>query len=164
MADPRPGSIDDLLDDLDALAEVLDRHKLAEVEVERSGVRLRLRKGADSPLRPGTVPSALLDDARPVDEGLVRVTAPIVGTFYRAPEPNAAPFVEAGDRVRKGQVLCIIEAMKLMNEIDAEQDGIIEEIFVESGHGVHYGDNLFTIRKTTRVHSRAAQGSDREPR
>jgi biotin carboxyl carrier protein len=164
VADPRPGTIDDVIDDLDALADAMDRHELAEVEVERHGLRLRLRKGRDGTLPPEVVRSGSLEESAGRVEGLVFVKAPIVGTFYRAPEPTAGPFVEVGDRVRKGQVLCIIEAMKLMNEIDAEQEGTVEQILVESGHAVHYGDTLFAIRKTPRVHSRVAQGSDREPR
>ncbi len=72
--------------------------------------------------------------------------SPIVGTFYRASEPGAAPFVEVGATVKKGQVLCIIEAMKLMNEIDSEYDGEIANIYVENGQPVQYGERLFAIR------------------
>ena len=74
------------------------------------------------------------------------VKAPIVGTFYRTPEPNAPPFVNVGDAVRKNQVLCIIEAMKLMNEIVSEYDGEVVEVFVESGQPVQYGERLFAIK------------------
>ncbi len=77
---------------------------------------------------------------------LAVVKSPIVGTFYRTPEPNAPPFVNVGDHVRKNQVLCIIEAMKLMNEIVSEYDGEIVEVFVESGQPVQYGERLFAIR------------------
>ena len=82
------------------------------------------------------------------DEGpeLAIVKSPIVGTFYRASEPGANPFVEVGDAVKKGQVLCIIEAMKLMNEIDSEYDGEIVSIYVENGQAVQYGERLFAIR------------------
>ena len=79
------------------------------------------------------------------------VKSPIVGTFYRAPDPGAKSFVEVGDKVGKGQVLCIIEAMKLMNEINAEDDGEITEIFVENGQPVQYGDQLFSMRVRPRV-------------
>ena len=72
--------------------------------------------------------------------------SPIVGTFFRASEPGAPPFVEVGDMVKKGQVLCIIEAMKLMNEIDSEYDGEIVNIYVENGQPVQYGERLFAIR------------------
>ena len=74
------------------------------------------------------------------------VKSPIVGTFYRSPEPNAASFVEIGTTVKKGQVLCIIEAMKLMNEIDSEYDGEVVNIYVENGQPVQYGERLYAIR------------------
>jgi acetyl-CoA carboxylase biotin carboxyl carrier protein len=74
------------------------------------------------------------------------VKSPIVGTFYRSPDPNASPFVSVGDRVKVGQVLCIIEAMKLMNEIEAEMGGEIVKVHLENGQPVQYGDPLFTIR------------------
>ena len=79
-------------------------------------------------------------------EDLAIVTSPIVGTFYRASEPGARAFVEVGDTVRKGQVLCIIEAMKLMNEIDSEYDGEVTNIYVENGQAVQYGERLFAIK------------------
>ena len=72
--------------------------------------------------------------------------SPIVGTFYRASEPGAKPFAEVGDTVKKGQVLCIIEAMKLMNEINAECDGEVVKVYVENGQAVQYGERLFAIK------------------
>jgi acetyl-CoA carboxylase biotin carboxyl carrier protein len=99
---------------------------------------------------PAAAPAAALAAAPPpaeaVEAGLAVVKSPIVGTFYRAPDPNSAPFVNVGDRVRVGQVLCIIEAMKLMNEIEAEAAGEIVKVHQESGQPVQYGDPLFTIR------------------
>ena len=84
----------------------------------------------------------------PADEELelAVVKSPIVGTFYRSAEPEAKPFADVGDLVRKGQVLCIIEAMKLMNEINAEIDGEIVKVYVENGHAVQYGERLFAIK------------------
>ena len=79
---------------------------------------------------------------------LAVVKSPIVGTFYRSPEPTAPSFVENGSVVKKGQVLCIIEAMKLMNQIDSEYDGEIVSIYVENGQPVQYGERLFSIRTT----------------
>ena len=76
------------------------------------------------------------------------ITSPIVGTFYRSSEPGAKAFVEVGDIVKKGQVLCIIEAMKLMNEIDSEFDGEIVKIYVDNGQAVQYGERLFAVRTT----------------
>ena len=84
-------------------------------------------------------------DAEP-DIELAVVKSPIVGTFYRSPEPGAAAFVDIGTTVKKGQVLCIIEAMKLMNEIDSEYDGEVVNVYVESGQPVQYGERLFAIR------------------
>ena len=80
------------------------------------------------------------------DIELAVVKSPIVGTFYRSPEPGASPFVEVGSVVKKGQVLCIIEAMKLMNEIDCEYDGEVVNVYVENGQAVQYGERLFAIR------------------
>jgi acetyl-CoA carboxylase biotin carboxyl carrier protein len=76
---------------------------------------------------------------------LVTITSPIVGTFYRSPSPEAAPFVEVGLKVNKGQVLCIVEAMKLMNEIESDAEGIVVKILVENGQPVEYGEPLFLI-------------------
>jgi acetyl-CoA carboxylase biotin carboxyl carrier protein len=81
-----------------------------------------------------------------VDDRLLVVKSPIVGTFYRTPDPNSPPFVSVGDRVRPGQVLCIVEAMKLMNEIEAEVAGEVMKIHHETGQPVQYGDPLFSIR------------------
>jgi acetyl-CoA carboxylase biotin carboxyl carrier protein len=77
---------------------------------------------------------------------LAVVKSPIVGTFYRAPEPGAKAYADVGDTVKKGQVLCIIEAMKLMNEINAEIDGEVVKVYVENGHAVQYGERLFAIK------------------
>lgn len=89
-------------------------------------------------------PAAAAPPAAPVVSG-IEVTAPIVGTFYEAPAPDAAPFVKVGDTVAVGQVLCIIEAMKLMNEIEAETAGVITEVLVNNGEPVEYGQALFRI-------------------
>jgi acetyl-CoA carboxylase biotin carboxyl carrier protein len=98
---------------------------------------------------PPPAPPPAVPAAAPVevpDATLVVVKSPIVGTFFRAPDPNSAPFVNVGDRVRVGQVLCIVEAMKLMNEIEAESAGEVVKVHHESGQPVQYGDPLFTIR------------------
>ena len=153
--------------DLDTLKQILDlvhEHELSELEIEQGGTRYRVRKD-----RPGAVPATLPSaaaaaapvSALPATPGmpavamaaggdteidLAVVKSPIVGTFYRSPEPGAAPFVDVGTVVKKGQVLCIIEAMKLMNEIDCEYDGEIVNVYVESGQPVQYGERLFAIR------------------
>ncbi|HVJ13080.1 MAG TPA: acetyl-CoA carboxylase biotin carboxyl carrier protein, partial [Burkholderiales bacterium] len=92
---------------------------------------------------PAAAPAPAADSAVPVD--LAMIKSPIVGTFYRAPEPGARNFVEVGDQVRKGQVLCIIEAMKLMNEIEADASGVVKAILVENGQPVEYGQPLFIL-------------------
>ena len=154
--------------DLSQLKQMLDlmrEHGLAEIELEHDGQRIKLRKdaaghpvvvpvahaAAPSPLPApgGAPPSAPAVPATAGDEAdveLAIVKSPIVGTFYRSPEPGAPPFAEVGAAVKKGQVLCIIEAMKLMNEIDSEYDGEITNVYVESGQPVQYGERLFAIR------------------
>ena len=156
--------------DLDEIRQILDlmrEHELAEFELERDNVKLRLRKNAAGhwgappaslpppyapPLPAASQGAAAAADASPVlapaDEALdlAVVKSPIVGTFYRASEPGAKPFADVGDVVRKGQVLCIIEAMKLMNEINAECDGEIIKCYVENGQPVQYGERLFAIK------------------
>ncbi len=155
--------------DLEQLKRILDlvrEHELAEFEVEHEGLRLKVRKtsrvaaAAPAPPEPmlapappaqAAAPSAVPTSspvAAPTDSEieLAVVKSPIVGTFYRSSEPGAASFVEIGSTVKKGQVLCIIEAMKLMNEIDSEYDGEIVNVYVENGQPVQYGERLFAIR------------------
>ena len=140
-------------DDIRRMLDIMDEHGLEEFEIEQQGVRVRLRKrsvGAP-PRRVDDVAEAAPQlpaepSAEPAADGLVLVKSPIVGTFYRAPEPDGDPFVDVGSSVQKGQTLCIIEAMKLMNEIDAELDGEIVTVFVESGQPVQYGETLFAIK------------------
>jgi acetyl-CoA carboxylase biotin carboxyl carrier protein len=154
--------------DLDQLKQILDlvrEHGLAEFEIEEEGWRLKVRKESApvaAPVQPhipppslaapppaglalGPAGSAVLGDAE-IDIELAVVKSPIVGTFYRSPEPGAASFVEIGATVKKGQVLCIFEAMKLMNEIDSEYDGELVNAYVENGQPVQYGERLFAIR------------------
>jgi len=157
------------LDEIKKILEMMREHELAEFELERENVKLRLRKhtagwATGMPQMPhitfgppggggqAAAPPSLAPEAPPVlsaaneDVDLAIVKSPIVGTFYRASEPGAAPFVEPGQPVRKGQVLCIIEAMKLMNEINAECDGELVKVFVENGQAVQYGERLFAIK------------------
>jgi acetyl-CoA carboxylase biotin carboxyl carrier protein len=144
--------------EIQELIDLLRRNNLSELEFERHGVRIRLRHElvAKSPMAavqesaPVILqqPSQPISTAMPVVEGttgFATVTSPIVGTFYRSPSPDADPYVEEGDFVKKGQVLCIIEAMKLMNEIESEVDGRIVKILVENTKSVEYGQALFLI-------------------
>ena len=143
----REPTLADLLEALDQLAGT----EFHEVDLRVGGARLRVARGPAATVAaalPAAAPAAPADDGA-VDaaaSGLETVTAPMVGTFYRRPRPEAEPFVSVGDRVRKGQVLCIIEAMKLMNNIEAEHSGEIMEILPEDGSAVQFGDRLFAIR------------------
>ena len=156
------------LDDIRQILELVREHELAEFELERDGLKIRIKKGPSGqyvvhPAAPVAVPAAVAAPsaapAQPVPPGAVPasegdaeevnlavVKSPIVGTFYRAPEPGAAPFVDVGGAVRKDQVLCIIEAMKLMNEIESEYAGEVVKVYVENGQPVQYGERLFAIK------------------
>src|SRR5215213_3709060 len=161
--------------DLQQIKQILDlvrEHELSEFEIEHDGLRLKIRKdanGAHAISLPGpmpmpmtipppgasahaahaTAPTALPAPAAAdadTEIELAVVKSPIVGTFYRSSEPGTAAFVDIGTTVKKGDVLCIIEAMKLMNEIDSEYDGEVVNIYVENGQPVQYGERLFAIR------------------
>ena len=156
-------------DDIERILELVREHDLAEFELEREGLKLRVRKSGGTfqhtvphapaappqiPAQPPLLPMATLT-VPPVgaeilpnetELELAVVKSPIVGTFYRSSEPGSAPFVDVGDRVKKDQVLCIIEAMKLMNEITSEYEGEIVSVYVENGKPVQYGERLFAIK------------------
>jgi len=160
------------LDEIKRLIEFIREQELTEFELEHDGMKLRIKSGTVTHTTLPVMPAVSVISTPPVpsptavvgaapaaapptptsepesEEGteLAIVKSPIVGTFYRSPEPGAKAFVEVNDTVRKGQVLCIIEAMKLMNEIDSEYDGEIINIYVESGQAVQYGERLFAIR------------------
>ena len=135
------------------LATLAARHGLAEIEVEQGGLRIRIVREyppAGAAPRADSGPPAAAPVPQPsASEGeaphLVRIEAPMVGTFYRAPNPDAAPFVAEGDTVKEGQVLCIIEAMKLMNEIESKVAGRIVKVLVENRQPVEYGQALFLV-------------------
>ena len=148
------------LSELKELFALIAERDITEFEFEEEGVKLRIKKGGSATVSEPLVPvaaadrapaAALTPAAAPADtaeEGLSLVTAPMVGTFYLQPEPGAEPFARKGDRIAKGQILCIIEAMKLMNEIESELSGELAEIYVESGQPVQYGDKLFAVRES----------------
>ena len=141
-------------DQVESLADILDEKGLNEIEYEATGVKIRVTRfpqntfpppAAPAPTGAGPVASGGEVDA-PAAEGETHlIKSPIVGTFYEAPSPDAAPFVSVGDRVSKGEVVCIIEAMKLMNEIEADRDGVVAELLVKNGQGVGYEEPLFRI-------------------
>jgi acetyl-CoA carboxylase biotin carboxyl carrier protein len=164
------------LDEIKRLIEFLREQDVTEFELDYDGVKLRLKSGvvtqthgtvsmlpavsvvAAPPMaapviaaapNPAPLPSNPPAAETPEQEEgteLAIVKSPIVGTFYRSPEPGSKSFVEVGDAVKKGDVLCIIEAMKLMNEIDSEYDGEVISIYVDNGQAVQYGERLFAIR------------------
>jgi acetyl-CoA carboxylase biotin carboxyl carrier protein len=164
------------LKDIQKLIDLVVDRQLSEFEMERDGFRIRIRRGESqaatslptqtvlpvtlatgAAVLPSTSANAAVsapaEGERPSEpsssdstEGLYIIKSPIVGTFYRSPSPNAEAFVKPGDEVRVGQVLCIIEAMKLMNEIESEVNGEIVRIYVESGQPVEYSQSLFAIK------------------
>jgi acetyl-CoA carboxylase biotin carboxyl carrier protein len=156
-------------DEINRILDMVRDHELSEFELERDGFKIRIKKGQvvqaaapllaplvppvvappppDQPASPPAlevVPSPAAPPAEELDFAIVK--SPIVGTFFRSPEPGAPAFVEVGSTVKKGQVLCIIEAMKLMNEIDSEYDGEVVKVYVENGQPVQYGERLFAIK------------------
>jgi acetyl-CoA carboxylase biotin carboxyl carrier protein len=158
------------LEELKQILDIVREHELREFELEHEGFKIKIKKdvvvvdnGAHAAPAPGGPASVAVPDRVPAAASgpvgvelpvpapgeieLAIVKSPIVGTFYRAPEPGAPSFVEVGATVRKGQVLCIIEAMKLMNEIESEYEGEIVKAYVENGQPVQYGERLFAIRR-----------------
>jgi acetyl-CoA carboxylase biotin carboxyl carrier protein len=131
------------------LADLLRDYGLTEVEVEREGVRVRLRREPAALAAPpaAAAPAASAVSVAPAasEANLLTIEAPMVGTLYRAPSPDAPPFVRDGDRVTKGQVVCIIEAMKLMNEIESKVAGRVVKVLVENAQAVEYGQPLFLL-------------------
>ena len=138
---------------IDQVVELAVRHNLAELEVEAAGTRIRIvREHAPAAgSRVDAAPASAAAVQQPAAESvestahLVTVEAPMVGTFYRAPKPDAPPFVAEGDVVKEGQVICIVEAMKLMNEIESKVAGRIAKVVVENGQPVEFGQPLFLV-------------------
>ena len=150
-------------DEITKILEMMREHELSEFELERDNFKLRIRKQEAGhwvaaaphpthtapiapPSPPGAVASAPVLTSADEDVELGIVKSPIVGTFYRAPEPGAKSFAEVGDKVKKGQVLCIIEAMKLMNEIKSDCDGEVASVYVQNGQAVQFGERLFAVK------------------
>ena len=139
---------------VESLADILDEKGLNEIEYKTADVKIRVTRfppntfpppGAAVPPSTGTVESDQAAESPPEERTSHLIRSPIVGTFYEAASPGAAPFVSVGDRVSKGEVVCIIEAMKLMNEIEADRDGVVAELLVKNGQGVGYEEPLFRI-------------------
>jgi acetyl-CoA carboxylase biotin carboxyl carrier protein len=139
------------LEDLKGLIELLKETDITELLVEKDGTKVRIKREKMFPpmeiSMPKTPPlkETIITETEEETQRLITVTSPIVGTFYRSPSPDAPPFADAGLRIKKGHVLCIIEAMKLMNEIESEVDGVVVKALVENGQPVEYGEPLFLI-------------------
>lgn len=143
--------------DIEQLIELLEKSTISEIEVGKWGKKIRVsRQGGsvvvqNSGVSPVPAPAsapALSESETPAEEGSqqgVGIKSPMVGTFYRSPSPEVDPFVKVGDHVQKGDTLCIIEAMKIMNEVEAEVSGVILDIQIENAQPVEYGQTLFLI-------------------
>ena len=134
------------LDFLRALAQLLNEEQLSEISLERKGVSFKLARRSEGAL---AVPPQLplpQEAIRVEDEGLKTIYSPIVGTFYRSSIPGKPPFVDTGDRIANDTTVCIIEAMKTMNEVQAELEGIVVEVLVQDGCPVEYNQPLFKVR------------------
>ncbi len=139
------------LKDIKAIYKFFKGTDLTEITVERDGGKVKFKRGAEesAPVRVATSPaeaSAPKVHAKEItNQNLKTILSPMVGTFYRAASPEGQPFVEAGSVIKKGQAVCIIEAMKLMNEIESEYSGKIIAVLVDNGQPVEYGEPLFTV-------------------
>ena len=139
------------LDDIKEILGLVKEHELSEFEYERDGLRLRVKKAGQEVVYAPAPPVAAAAPAAPAPDAVIgtdlaMIKAPLVGTFYAASEPGARPFANVGDTVKKDQVLCIIEAMKLMNEIKADCDGEVATVYVKNGQAVQFGERLFAIK------------------
>jgi len=167
MADPSEPAAEEAreapvdLETIRRLLELMSEHDLTELEIEREDMAVRLRKAGAEPQPPvvaaipaaggpapaaQAAPAAEAGEAHPAEEDLPTITSPMVGTFYTAASPDADPFVQVGDHVAEDTVVCVIEAMKVFNEIRAETSGTIEKVLVENAEAVEFGQPLFVVR------------------
>jgi len=139
------------LEDLKDLIELLKDTDITEIQIEKDGTKVKIKKEKIlssiemSVHKSKAFQEKIVAETEEEAQRLVTITSPIVGTFYRSPTPEAAHFVEVGIKVTKGQVLCIVEAMKLMNEIESDVDGVVVKVLVENGQPVEYGEPLFLV-------------------
>jgi acetyl-CoA carboxylase biotin carboxyl carrier protein len=147
-------NIDDIRKLLAQLTTLMNDNKLAELEIEQDGLRIHLKKHSDQPSVAPTGAAALTPpeavaggqgSASPSQTGLITIASPMVGTLYRTPSPESDPFVEIGDTVDHETVVCIIEAMKVFNEIKAECEGKVVDILIGNGEAVEFGQALFLV-------------------
>ena len=144
--------------EINKVIKLMEEKNLSHFEIEVEGFKIKIsRNQSPAPNHPsisqedteheeneiGTLQNASFEEEK---NNLYYITSPMVGIFYRAPDPSSSPFVEIGDNVKKSQTLCIIEAMKLMNEIESDVDGTLKEIYVKNGSPVEFGQKLFSIQ------------------
>ncbi|HEU6447143.1 MAG TPA: acetyl-CoA carboxylase biotin carboxyl carrier protein [Verrucomicrobiae bacterium] len=150
------------LKDIKAIIDLMKKNSITEFELERQDSKIRLKRGLNGgnpiptedaamipvPAQQQAVPVAppVISAPQPVSTGEIEVKSPMIGTFYRAPSPEAAPYVDIGAEVGMESVVCIIEAMKVMNEIKAEVKGVITQVLIENGKPVEFGQPLFKVR------------------
>jgi oxaloacetate decarboxylase alpha subunit len=130
------------------VVRIVQETGVGEITIEEEGMRVSVRRTADPPpvaAQPAPPLAGELEPVAPRNDAFVRVESPMVGTFYRAPAPGSAPFVEEGDAIAPGQTLCILEAMKLMNEVKAEVEAVVRTINVANADPVEYGQLLFEL-------------------
>lgn len=151
------------LDEIKSILQLMEANKLVEFEYEDDGRRLKLRRAEDRivtaavpmavpaalPAVAAAAPAAAADPAAPAARpaNVTEFKSPLVGTFYRSAKPDSDPFVNVGDEVGPEKVICIIEAMKVMNEIKAEMSGVVRDILVKNGQAVEFGEPMFLIEK-----------------
>jgi len=142
------------------LIDLLEERDLSNFELEIEGFKIKISRSDHKSsipslsYNPSVTPEEEPEEKKPLSESkpkksqnnLHYITSPMVGTFYRAPDPSSPPFVEIGEPINKNQILCIIEAMKLMNEVESDIDGVLEEIFINNGAPIEYGQRLFAIK------------------
>ncbi|WP_242395089.1 acetyl-CoA carboxylase biotin carboxyl carrier protein [Anaeromyxobacter oryzisoli] len=168
--EPTPADVGFSLEDVKKLVQLVEKSDVTHIAWQKGAEKVVIRRGnvavpvvaapvvhaapvaaavpaplAAVPTPAPAAPAAGKGDAKPADKPGTVVSSPFVGTFYRAPSPDSAPFVDVGAKVKKGQTLCIVEAMKLMNEIEAEVDGTVAEILVQNATPVEFGEPLFRI-------------------
>ncbi|WP_353683361.1 acetyl-CoA carboxylase biotin carboxyl carrier protein [Thermodesulfovibrio sp. 3907-1M] len=145
------------LEEIKEIISFLKDTDVTELNIEKEGFKIRIKRGyVYAPVEIAKPTKQSAESLQPSyhaevlkeEEVLHTITSPLVGTFYRASSPDAPPFVEVGSKVQKGQVLCIIEAMKIMNEIESDVSGVVKKILVENGQPVEYGEPLFLIEVT----------------
>jgi acetyl-CoA carboxylase biotin carboxyl carrier protein len=140
------------------IIDLLEERNLSEFELEVEGLKIKITRSQPRPAISESISAPSSSRDIEVNPGLAEtspresknnlhfIISPMVGTFYRAPDPSSPPFVEIGETIKKNQTLCIIEAMKLMNEIESDIDGVLEEIYVQNGKPVEFGKKLFAIK------------------